>query len=245
MGDQVAGRADQVRSLFDAKAATWQAKYAPDGHLAGRLAQFAEALAAHVPAGGRVLDVGCGTGDLAQAADSADLRVTACDISAEMLGHAAAADPRSAIAWVHLDPLWLTLPFESATFDAVIAASVLEYVGWPGTVLGECARVLRPGGIVLCTVPDLRHPVRWLEWLAQAVAKLPMVRAVGGRWPRLDGYLAYLRLSRQRRCARWWCAAAARAGLLTGPAVVRPAGPAPLRLLTFRRPGGMGAGAGA
>jgi SAM-dependent methyltransferase len=242
--DQVAGRTDQVRSLFDAKAPTWPAKYAPGGRLAGRLAQFADALAIHVPAGGRVLDVGCGTGNLARAANAADLRVTACDISAEMLGRAAAADPGRAVEWVHLDPLWLRLPFESATFDAVVAASVLEYVGQPGTVLSECARVLRPGGIVLCTVPDLSHPARWLEWLAGAAARLPVVGAVGHRWPRLDGYLAYLRISRQRRPAGWWCAVAARAGLLTVPSMAAPAEHSSLRLFTFqrpRRPGGAGA----
>jgi 2-polyprenyl-3-methyl-5-hydroxy-6-metoxy-1,4-benzoquinol methylase len=241
MADQLPGRADPVRSLFDAKAATWPAKYAPDGRLAGRLAQFASALVAHVPPGGRVLDIGCGTGNLAQAAQAANLRVTACDISAEMLGRAAAADSGGAVEWVHLDSSWLRLPFGSATFDAVVAASVLEYVGQPGTVLNECARVLRPGGIVLCTVPDLSHPVRWLEWVAGAAGRLPMVRAVSHRWPRLDGYLAYLRISRQRRPAGWWCAAAARAGLLTIPSVTGPAEHSSLRLFTFQRPGGIGA----
>ncbi len=82
--------------------------------------------------------------------------------------------------------------------------------------------MLRPGGIVLCTVPDLSHPVRWLEWLVDTAARLPMVRALGHRWPRLDGYLAYLRISRQRRCGGWWCAAAARAGLRHGAQRGRP-----------------------
>ena len=111
------------------------------------------------------------------------LRVTGCDISAEMLARAAAGDPGGAVEWVELDPRWQRLPFESATFDAVVAASVLEYVDEPAAVLRECARVLRPGGIVLCTVPDLTHPVRWLEWLAGLAARLPLARAAGGRWP--------------------------------------------------------------
>jgi SAM-dependent methyltransferase len=232
----VADQADQVRRLFDMKAATWSAKYTPDGRLAGRLAQFADSLAGHVPAGGRMLDLGCGTGDLARVADGADLRVTACDISAEMLARAATADPDCAVEWVQLDSPWRTLPFGSATFDAVIAASVLEYVTRPGAILAECARVLRPGGIVLCTVPDLTHPVRWLEWLANGAARLPLVRAVGRGWPRLDGYLTYLRISQQRRSAGWWCAVAARAGLLTAPGPAGRAEHSPLRFLMFKRP---------
>jgi SAM-dependent methyltransferase len=238
-------QADQVRLLFDAKAATWPEKYKPEGRLTGRLAQFAEGLARRVPPGGRVLDLGCGTGDLARVADAAGLRVTACDISPEMLRRAASggsgrAGPDGsggAVGWVCLEPRWRRLPFESAAFDAVVAASVMEYVERPVDVLSECARVLRPAGIVLCTVPDPTHPVRWLEWLASAVAQVPPVAAAGARWPRLGSYLAYLRISRQRRGAGWWCAVAARAGLLTVPAPVAAAGRSPLRLLAFQRPG--------
>jgi SAM-dependent methyltransferase len=238
------GRADQVRLLFDAKAATWPEKYGPEGSLTGRLAQFAEGLARRVPGGGRVLDLGCGTGDLARAADAAGLRVTACDISPEMLRRAASGDRGEAgssgnggaVDWVRLDPRWRRLPFASAAFDAVVAASVLEYVERPVDVLSECARVLRPGGIMLCTVPDPTHPIRWLEWLVSVAARVPTVRAEGRRWPRLDSYLTYLRISRQRRFARSWSALAAQAGLLTIP---RPTGAvehSALRLLAFQRP---------
>jgi SAM-dependent methyltransferase len=127
------------------------------------------------------------------------------------------------------------LPFRPGRFDAVVAASVLEYVDSPAAVLADCARVLRPGGLLLCTVPDPTHPVRWLEWVAVAAAQVPPVRAAGESWPRLDRYLTYLRISRQRRSAGWWRATAARAGLMTVP----PAGTAehsPLRLFTFQRP---------
>ena len=105
-----------------------------------------------------MLDLGCGTGELARHLAGAGLRVTGCDISANMLGQAAAADPAGAAEWIQLDPDWRTLPFATASFDAVVAASVLEYVGSPAAVLRECARVLRPGGVLLCTVPDPRAP---------------------------------------------------------------------------------------
>ena len=204
VAEKRAGSPAQVGQLFDAKAPTWSAKYAPDGRLTGRLTGFAAALHRHVPAAGHVLDLGCGTGELARASTAAGMRVTACDISAEMLRHAAGRDPSGAVDWVHLDPCWRTLPFEPACFDAVVAASVLEYVDCPSAVLAECARVLRPGGVVLCTVPNLANPIRWLEWLAGMAARLPWVRATGRHWPRLRGYLMYLQISQQRRRARWW-----------------------------------------
>ena len=132
-------------------------------------------------------------------------------------------------------PGWQALPFAPASFDAVVAASVLEYVDFPAAVLGECARILRPGGVLLCTVPDLANPVRWLEWAAGTIARLPAVQAAGTAWPRLGRYLAYLRISRQRRSTSWWHAIAAQAGLVTvsfpGRAVRSP-----LCLFTFQRP---------
>jgi SAM-dependent methyltransferase len=267
-----------VRRLFDAKAAAWPVKYGPGGRLAGRLAQLAGAVTSQVPAGAVVLDLGCGTGELASALAAAGIRAVGCDLSPQMLrsaacarrpdmagpgpgarGPAAAGEP-GGTWWVQLGPGWRTLPLQPGSFDAVVAASVLEYVADPDAVLGECRRVLRPGGIMLCTVPDPFHPVRWLEWLLAIPARLlplpapalvPPAASSARPWSRLRGYLTYLRLSRHRHSLHWWRAAARQAGL-SPPApkgrgagwpaapkgrVRRPGGAtSPLRLITFVRP---------
>lgn len=235
VAEQLAGHPDQVRQLFDAKAPTWSAKYAPEGRLASRLSSLIAALHRHVPVTGSMLDLGCGTGELARAAAAAGMRVTACDVSAEMVRRAASRDPRRTIAWVQLDPCWRTLPFEAAAFDAVVAASVLEYVDEPCVVLRECARILRPGGLMMCTVPDSRHPVRWLEWAARLLAGSRPARAMNPGSEKLGHYLIYLRVSRQRHFARWWDDAAEQAGLTPVIAGVSAQRRAPLRLLAFRR----------
>jgi SAM-dependent methyltransferase len=223
--------AREVLRLFEAKAPEWPAKYAPDGPLAGRLAGLTIAVRSRARAGSRVLDLGCGTGELARALTVAGLRVAGCDISPRMLRHA--RDRGGCAGWVRLEPDWQRLPFASAAFDVVVAASVLEYVGEPAAVLRECARVVRPGGVVLYTVPDLRRPVRWAEWCAQRMPRLtgPPSGAAGGR---TDAYRAYLRTSRQRHRVRWWLAISASAGLRPVPCPGR-AGRSSLRLLAFRR----------
>lgn len=47
------------------------------------------------------------------------------------------------------------LPFRDATFDAILCTSVLEHVDNAEYAVGEMARVLRPGGRLLITVPFL------------------------------------------------------------------------------------------
>jgi SAM-dependent methyltransferase len=229
--------ADQVRTLFDSKADGWPGKYAADGRLAGRLPLLADAVRALIAADGELLDLGCGSGELARHLAGSGYRMTGCDIAPEMLRQAEMADQARDVHWIRLDPGWRTLPFASGGLDAVIAASVLEYMAEPQAVLHECARVLRPGGILLCTVPDLAHPVRWLEWPLSLVARTPLALPARRAWPRLGSYLTYLRVSRQRRRVRWWRDAARHAGLTPASPSGRRAPRAPLRLLAFARPG--------
>jgi SAM-dependent methyltransferase len=231
--------ADQVRMLFDAKAAGWPGKYAPDGRLAGRLSRLATAIAGLTPPGGDLLDLGCGSGELARNLAAAQYRVTGCDIAPRMLAQAVAADHEHAIRWIALDPHWRELPFAAGSLDTVVASSVLEYLPDPGLVLNECARVLRPGGVVVCTVPNAAHPVRWLEWPLGLAARTPLARPFGRRPGRAGQYLAYLATSRQRRRVGWWHAVAGKAGLgpimppIMPPGMARVARREPLRLLAL------------
>ncbi len=226
------GHTWEVLRLFEAKAEGWAAKYAPGGPLVGRRASLSAAVSQYAQAGDRVLDLGCGTGELARALAAAGFHVTGCDISCQMLLRATRDDDRCA-GWVRLEPDWRTLPFASAVFDVVVAASVLEYLAEPAIVLRECARVLRAGGVVLYTVPDLRNPVRWTEWCAQQVVGVTGSCLGNGRGSRWDGYHAYLRASLQRHRVRWWLAASHLAGLRPVPYQADGA-LSPLRLLAFR-----------
>lgn len=102
----------------------------------------------------RVLDVACGTGRLARALLrelAFDGTVVNLDLAARML---AAGRPTTA-AWPgRVD--WVRgpadrLPFPAAAFDAVACLEALEFMPQPAAALGECVRVLRPGGLLAVT----------------------------------------------------------------------------------------------
>ncbi|MBN2004268.1 MAG: methyltransferase domain-containing protein [Anaerolineae bacterium] len=53
----------------------------------------------------------------------------------------------------------LRLPLGSATFDLVVSSWVMEHLSDPPRVFDEVARVLRPGGRLICLTPNARHPI--------------------------------------------------------------------------------------
>ena len=90
---------------------------------------------------GRILDNGCGIGELSEALPGA--HITGLDISTEMVRIAGTKYERALIGDSQL------LPFEDATFDVVYARSLLHHLPEPERGLAEMARVLRPGGSVV------------------------------------------------------------------------------------------------
>lgn len=96
--------------------------------------------------GKRLLDLGCGDGTYSIAAFQRGAHVTGVDISEAMLESARCrALAIGASAEWHRVPAE-SLPYESETFDTVIAVTVLCFVREPLQVMREVRRVLRPGG---------------------------------------------------------------------------------------------------
>ena len=103
-----------------------------------------ETAAAVVRPGDLVLDVCCGTGDLALASAQAGARVTGVDFSEPMLERARAKAPE--FDWVSGDAL--ALPFPDESFDAVTIGFGLRNLADADKGLAELRRVLRTEGRV-------------------------------------------------------------------------------------------------
>lgn len=92
---------------------------------------------------GRVLDVGCGIGDMV----SYRPQTVGVDVNPKAVAYC-----RSRGLTVHqMEPD--RLPFPAAGFDAVVLDNVLEHLENPEPLLAEIHRVLRPGGTFLVGVP--------------------------------------------------------------------------------------------
>src|SRR5690606_33041727 len=138
----------------------------------------AERIRAHMGGGpGRILDIGCGAGFLANALAAEGHIVTGADMSRGSLriasSKSAAMDPAGAgtrAAYRVADAY--RLPFRTAAFDAVTALDFLEHVTEPERVIAEASRVLRPGGLFFFHTFN-RNLLAWLivikglEWFVK------------------------------------------------------------------------------
>ena len=96
---------------------------------------------------GHVLDIGTGTGRMAQLFAGRAERVVALDKSLDMLRFARAKLqnlPSEAVELVQGD--FAALPFPAQSFDTVLLHQVLHFAQDPAAPLAEAARVVRPGG---------------------------------------------------------------------------------------------------
>jgi SAM-dependent methyltransferase len=139
-----------------------------------------------VPAGGRWLDVGCGTGALTETvlATAEPSAVLGVDPSPDFVAHAAVhvTDPRAAFR----EGSAQALPADAAAFDAVVSGLVLNFVPDPAGALDELRRVTRPGGIVGAYVWDYADGMQLMRHFWDAAAERdPVARDLdeGMRFP--------------------------------------------------------------
>ena len=163
--------------------------------------------------GGRLLDVGCGTGYFLAAAQRAGYQVTGLDLNREQLDIARRSFGLSDLHATMLSEYERTVP--PGSLDIVTAFQVLEHVAAPMDFIAEAVRLVKVGGCVAVGVPNWRvwpvfrealdcpphHLTRWSRAsLVGALerAGLEVVRAREYR-SAYSVFLRYLRLGVLRR----------------------------------------------
>ena len=138
-------------SLWDRHAQWWI-----DGFTGGADPEYEEQIiplaVAELGGGGRVLDVGCGDGQVARALAATGCAVTGIDPTARNLEVARERGGGPEYVEGAADDL----PFPDAYFDAVVACLVFEHIDDVDAAIAEVARVLRPGGLFAFF---LNHPL--------------------------------------------------------------------------------------
>jgi SAM-dependent methyltransferase len=123
---------------------------------------------AGVALSGRILDDGCGGGGVALSLAEESALAVGLDLDARFRGSGTRLRDEKGTAnagFVQGDGT--RLPFRDGSYDLVFSHSVIEHVASAEAYLSECARVLRPGGVLyLSTAP----------YLSLAGAHLPRLR---------------------------------------------------------------------
>jgi len=113
------------------------------------------------PHGGRLLEVGCGTGDFLAEAQAAGFDVTGVEVSADA---ARAAGARLGETAVRVGELPALAP-QLGTFDVCVLWDVLEHARNPLDLLRTARGLLRPGGVLALATPSLD------SWSARLLGK--------------------------------------------------------------------------
>jgi SAM-dependent methyltransferase len=145
----------------------------------GRHDQIVALLGAlNVPQSAKVLDAGCGPGNLLPEFASRYSRVCALDASPRMV-QVARGNSRHKNVWYQVGSIE-AFPFPDDYFDIVCSAGVIEYLPNCEQAIREMHRVLRPGGLLILPTTNLVAPAHWFRRLLERIARIPVVaRAFG------------------------------------------------------------------
>lgn len=139
--------------------------------------------------GAEVLECGCGLGNSSSLLSRRGFSVTGTDFSGQFIAEARRRHPEGpGLRFMTADAA--QLPFPGSSFDLVCSALLLEHVPDVEAVLREMARVLRPGGRLVISMPSFLDPFQQLSDFRRPPLR-PRPWEAGSRTGALLNFLRY------------------------------------------------------
>ncbi len=116
----------------------------------------------------RVLDIGCGNGNISLALGSIGYSVTGVDIDQSSINTASSRNTFANVKFEVIDANSFAI---LDAFDAIVCSEVLEHLQKPYELSESIYRILKPGGVFVATVPNgygprellITRPMQWLR----------------------------------------------------------------------------------
>lgn len=149
----------------------------------GKLAMIDQLIRPHLKPGARLLEIGCGAGNLLVQASVPGSYPVALDLSMQALTFVrsrfeeANSASEALRGYACVQSIGEYLPLGDGVFDCVLLSEVIEHLEAPQVSIREAVRVLRPGGRLLITTPNYRSFWPLMEW---AVDRLNMAPKMAG-----------------------------------------------------------------
>jgi ubiquinone/menaquinone biosynthesis C-methylase UbiE len=172
---------------YDSVAGDYQYQALHSGHRmqrfwhGGKLTMIDQLIRPHLKAGSRILEIGCGAGNLLLQASAGGSYPVALDLAMQSLTFVrsrlqeAASGPQAPNGFACTQAVGERLPLADESFDCVLLSEVIEHLEVPHVSIREASRVLRPGGRLLVTTPNYRSLWPMMEWTVDLLNMAPQM----------------------------------------------------------------------
>lgn len=165
--------------FFGSIAEKWTSLYKTKAQFKDRLELFVKKVIKNVPKSAKLLDFGCGPGNLSFALAQEGYEVTGVDAAEHMIQIANEQLAQTELTKLNFQVMKAeNISLFRESFDAVVCSSVIEYIEYDKKFLKDLIGLLKPGGVLLISVP---HNSSFWGKLEDALKWIPFFKTGPGR----------------------------------------------------------------